>query len=203
MLANRLQAAVGCLLIEGTKPGMSDLSGLRLILNGYGILSETFRLTGGPDLHGRLQEAYYEIRRRCAVPTIVAGRQACWAALALAEQLPADRLVLIDPGEASPGIGIDAPIALRRSLSRLKRFAVNNLSFCTGDVLAIVGQPEAVPRLRRRMRAAKGRLACVQIAGNAPGGMTGAAADGVASFLVSGELPKSLAENAEMCIIYG
>ena len=201
MQSERARADVGCLLIEDTKPGTACLSGLRAAMEAAGMAVGEFRLTCAARLHERLQEAYYEVRRRCAAPTIAAlGRAGCIAALALAEQLPAERIALIG------GANDDAP-ARRRSLpgpfERLRGFAMRNLTFCTADILLI--EPEGVETAlpARRLAAVRGRLTAASMTVERERALSPQARLAVLNFLQSGELPKSLAENAEMCIIYG
>ena len=194
------QAAAGCLLIDEAKPGTAILSGLCASFQGLGMPAGLFCLDDGKNLHERLQTAYYEVRRRCAVPTIVARGQACWAALALAVQLPAERLALLDAG----AIGLRyAPAETLRTVARLRGFAVRNLSFCTADILVLDDRADALARAVRRLRAARGGLTAVQMPGGGAGATERQALSAMINFLQSGEFPKSLAENPEMCIIYG
>ena len=195
------RADVGCLLIEDIKPGTDCLSGLRAAMEAAGMAVGEFRLTRAARLHEHLQEAYYEVRRRCAAPTIAAmGRAGCIAALALAEQLPAERIALIG------GVRDGGPARCRNlpgPLERLRGFAMRNLTFCTADILLIEPEGGGPALPARRLAAARGRLTAASMPAGLDGALSPEARRAVLNFLQSGELPKSLAETAEMCIIYG
>ena len=190
----RLDPSIGCLLVDDAMPGTANLSGLCALLERRGVRARRFDASAGRDLHGRLQEAYYQARKGCAGQGIVARGAGCWAALALAEQLPVDRLILI---------GFDAPDTPRRELARLRAFALRNLSFCVCDALLIDEGRPGFARAVRRLRGLRGRQFALRVRADWLQSRPESAADALSLFLQSGELPKYLAENHEMCIIYG
>lgn len=198
MRGGEARQGVGCLLIDDFTPGEDRLSGLSLCLARKGVAAVRFCPDGGDLLDG-LREAYYAARRDSLAGAIVGAGSGCWAALALAEQLPTARLVLADPmpwGEARR-----VPTALRRPLRRLAGFARRNLAFCVADVLVIEGVAEA--DYRRAFSLPNGRVTRLRAAAEALENGDDRVCGAVYAFLTAGELPKSLAENPEMCIIYG
>lgn len=90
------------------------------------------------------QAALWEIRRRCSWVCVAAARGSAGVALALASQLPVDRLALIGGTPFSPLPEGGSP-ARRRDLRRLDAFARRNLSLVVAEIL-LVGVPEAEAR---------------------------------------------------------
>lgn len=205
----RMGAAVGCLLIDDFLSGESALSGLSSLGRGSLIQPRLFVWPEGKNLHEALQDAHHAMRREYACAAVVAKGLGCDAALALAEQLPVDRLVLIEPRTMTPG-RIDACVSPGRcrQLRRLCAFARRNLSLCVSDTLIVEGERE----MKRRDRGlgelrAHSRVTRLRLPGQSEKYLcTNREFDlkeTLSRFLQSGELPKSLAENPEMCIIYG
>ena len=189
----------GCMLID--RPGALDVLGGRLKRLGLQVQAFDLAQTGSAPLHDRLREAYYALRSRCGEACIAARGVGAWAALALAAQTPAQRLVLIDP------IPADAPYpGMDRQTRRLIRFARDNLPLCVADILVLSGDAGVASRaLRRLRRAMPGSIVRAWVPGdfssNAPFWGGNAVLDALAQFIIHGILPKCLAENAEMCII--
>ena len=181
-----------------------------------GVETRRFRPSGGAPLWEGLQVAYQSLRRGCDACGIMARDLGCAGALAIAEQLPVDRLVLIEPslsvgrrGARRAGDGNDPfPAPMWREMRRLAAFARRNLPLCVSDVLIVeggnrpVGRWDPIDRLPGHARVVRLRLR----------GKTGddlytireiAVKQAISDFLRAGELPKPLAENPEMCIIDG
>ncbi len=202
--------AVGCLVIDDPLAGEGTLSGLSSYIDASRLRVMPFRWTGGPQVHGALQAALHALRQACPAATVIAARGlGCAAALALAAQLPVDRLALIEPRltqtERREGA---VSTCFERQLRRLCGFARRNLALCVSDVLVV-----EAPR-------ARGTLALTRTGLGAHARVTRLEAtdvrekvlctkgefdvkEAVSHFLWRGELPKYLAENSEMCIIYG
>lgn len=196
-----MRSAIGCLVIDELTPGVKRLSGLSCCLERAGIPTVDFACGGGRLLE-RLREAYYAARRGCEAGAVVGCGSGCWAALAIAEQLPAARLALIDAR-----FGCDrrtAPQPLRAQLRRIEGFARRNLSFCVSEVLVVDTAPTA---RRRAIEVPNGRLIRARLSAGGercPADRSDIALRrAIVTFLSTGDLPKYLAENPEMCIIYG
>lgn len=200
MLAERASGTVGCLVIDGFASGEDSLSGLSSFLNARGVRAAAFCPNGGR-LHAELQRAYQRVRGAGDVAAIAAAGTACDAALALAGQLPADRLVLIGGARA----GGTLPDDWRGQLRRIRAFARRNAVFCVADVLAVEPLSDAgLDRLDRLGRAlCNSRFRGAAVREDLWINRKEVLKMGVYRFLCDGVLPKSLAENPEMCIIYG
>lgn len=172
---------MSCLLIEDPLSGGLRLSGLCAFLSGRGVWAKRFSYAGVTRLREAMQEQLQALRR-CGEASVVAEGAGCGAALALAEQLPVERLVLIEPGWT--GRTGEAG-GLRAQLARMERFARNNLCLCVSDTLIVGGEGFLNPDRMSPF----GRLRCL------PGWKNAAAQDfyGLFRFLTAGELPKSLA----------
>ena len=182
---------LGCLLIDEPKPGEDALSGLCSCLRGAGVNAAVF--AGGARLADALREAYCAAKAGCERGAVVGRGGGGWAALALSEQLPVDRLVLVDLQPAN---------RIARACRRVAAFARRNLAFCVSDVLIVATRPGDWPE-----RLAEGlpnsRVTRLDACGDLRKNSDPAVKSAILSFLIDGELPKSLAENPEMCIIYG
>ena len=207
---------VGCLIIDELISGENDLSGFSFdwaVKRGQAGL-ELFPLVWrGGDLLGAAQAQLYAAREACDAIAVLARGTGCGLALALAEQLPVDRLVLIEPKlprmrwwRRRAGTGEDA--GRRAQLRRLWGFARRNLSLCVSDALLIEGQGASFgARLCAQGLSAHCCVRRLSIRGengsilftNCENEVKGC----VEVFLRAGELPKKLAQNREMCIIYG
>lgn len=188
----------GCLLIDD--PFFEDyaVGKLRSALTDSGLQTEAFSDFDGNDLHGRLQRAYQRVRRDDALNALVGFGAGCDCALALAGQLPADRLVLIDPADWEAG-GDTA-----RQLRRIRRYALRGAAFCAAPALIAPGPrtPEALLRRLCRALAFGGAQVAKPVAGRETA-RKDSFNSAILHFLRHGVLPKCLAENPEMCIIYG
>ena len=205
MKPERGHAAIGCLMIEDLISDGERLNGLSAFLREKGVRTAAFARMRDENLHARLQAGFQEVRRESGAAAIIALGAGCPAALALSAQLPVDRIVLLDDGRAPR---CDVPSAWLRQVNRIAGFARRNMSFCVADALLIsMGGDSA----RRRMRTAReglcnSRVRQVELCGNYRDQIwTNGEYDpqkAIYYFLSTGELPKSLAENPEMCIIY-
>ncbi|MBR1820502.1 MAG: hypothetical protein IJ769_02645, partial [Clostridia bacterium] len=93
MMAELLQEMrVGCLMIDDPLSGENLLSGLSLDSS---VRVYPFRPRVGERLWDRLQSLLQRARSECGAVAILARGAGCGAALALAEQLPVDRLALV------------------------------------------------------------------------------------------------------------
>lgn len=81
------------------------------------------------------QAALWQKRRRHGWVCIAAQGEAASIALALAAQLPVDRVAILSPGQNGPG--------LPREMRRLKAFARRNLALVTAEIL-LIGAQEAL-----------------------------------------------------------
>ena len=146
---------IGCLLIEDPLYGVGCLYETARALGRRGVRTEVFRWDARARLYPSLQRAYQRVRRDSATNAIVAQGTGCDCALALSCQLPADRLVLLEPvqwresGDAA------------RQLRRIRAFARQNAAFCVADALIVPGPhtPDGLPgRLLRDLSAALSTL---------------------------------------------
>lgn len=184
----------GCLFIEDFSNGPGMLSGPCASLEAAGVRTAVF--TPGPEgLHLSLQRAYQRLRGPDGSGGVVAVGSACACALALSAQLPVDRQVLIDPWRGGP-----LPWALRR----VRAYARRNAVFCLADTL-IVDPPGADPRLTERLAGdlCNSRVWALRAGEDLWSNRKEVLNSWILQFLCDGEWPKSLAENSEMCIIYG
>ncbi len=201
--------AVGCLMIDDPSAGEGMLPGLSSFVDAARLRVMPFRLSGEPDVHAALQVALHALRQACPTATIAARGLGCGAALALAAQLPVERLALIEPRLAMTKRR-DSTISkdLVRQLRRLCGFARRNLALCTCDAL-IVEAPGArgAQALTRAGLDAHARVARLEVGDTREKVLYKNGEfdvkEAVSRFLCRGDLPKSLAENSEMCIIYG
>ena len=163
-----------------------------------GLRAERFIPNDPRNLHIALQRAYQRVRRDDAPSGILAYGTGCDCALALASQLPTDRLALLSPLDWQGG----GPQS--RQLRRIRSYARRGAAFCVSRVLIVPGlftAPDLPDRLRRalcnsRVIVLEGRQAQEEKSKEV-------LKTAILHFLRHGVLPKSLAENPEMCIIYG
>ncbi|MBR1560286.1 MAG: hypothetical protein IJ646_08620, partial [Clostridia bacterium] len=92
-------ADVGCLVIDDGEV----LRDWTTELDALGFRTERF-VPKPEGLHQALQRAYQRVRRDGAASCVLAAGMGCDCALALAGQLPVDRLALMDPAPL-PGRG--------------------------------------------------------------------------------------------------
>ena len=196
-----LDMDIGCLVIDGLMSGERMLSGLSSFLTGRGVRAEDYT-ADREMLHLSLQLAYQRVRRPEGVTGAAASGDGCVAALALAGQLPVDRLVLVEP--RWPAQLPEGPRDLRRQAARLRGYAADGLPVCACDVLVLIAGEDhdlrGLESLRRSMCGC--RFYAASLVGNVWNNRKELMKMAVYGFLRNGVLPKSLAENPEMCIIY-
>jgi len=195
---------IGCLMIEDLSSGGQKLSGLSVFLEKMGVHTELFRWDGREDIHVRLQNAFFQVRSENSKACIAACGAGILGAVALAVQLPVERMVFIE-GHSS---GQSEKKLIHRQVSRLYRFSRRNAAFCISDILRILPAGEDSGKAVRATM--KGLVNCridtmdiCERAGNkiCPNGEHLPEMP-IYRFLTAGEIAKSLAENSEMCIIY-
>lgn len=199
--------SVGCLYIDDFTSGKSDPSGPFLLEALPGLCVRRFARLEEPGAWDGLRTALQSLRRECETVGVAARGAGCAAALALSEQLPVDRLALVDPMLSLRGFGLsNAPVS--RELRRMAAFARRNLALCVSDALIletgrdrsagdrILGGVSAqcrAERLRFEVKTGDGMYRIREFE----------VKQAVSRFLRAGEWPKTLAENREMCIIDG
>ena len=189
---------IGCLIIDEPLQPVGALKPLAQALHQAGIRTAEFVPRDPRRLHLALQNAYQQVRRDDAVNGIVALGSGCDCALALASQLPTDRLALLEP------LNWRSEGELGRQLGRVRRYARRGAAFCVSDVLILPGpctDPDLPERLRRAL--CNSRVALLEVPDPAAPEGKELIKTAILHFLRHGVLPKSLAENPEMCIIYG
>ena len=203
-----MTAKIGCLMIDEPMSGENRLSGL---LFPPEIAPFPFDWRAGEGCLGALQSLLQAARKRCGAAAILARGAGCGAALALAEQLPVERLALVEPRlDVRPARGsiLFPDPRLRRDVRRINAYARRNLSLCVADALVIEGENDrCAERLVRWGLGANGRVARLRNAGEAASKWCticeNGLKDAVIAFLRDGDLPNGLAQNPEMCIING
>ena len=193
-------ASVGCLMIDDPMSGENWLSGLSLPAT---LRPYPFSWRAGEGLLGSLQTLLQRARGECGAAVLLARGAGCAAALALAEQLPVERLALVDPAFRR----LRAPKALARPFNRMSYFAAQNLSLCVSDALIVAGEDSRDARRIARALSAQCRVCHLQIPGEGGPEMYTICENGlinaITDFLRGEDYPKDLAQNREMCIIYG
>lgn len=194
---------IGCLVIEDPRSGGQTPSGLFAYLEKMGIAAEKFGGMASGDVYGELLSAYQKMRASCGQAAVIGMGWGMYAAAALACQIPVDRIVLLS-GEIKPE---NMTVNMRRQAARIARFAARNAMFLTSPVLIADFEGDMDAGLRRL---AGGFVSCpVSVISHC--GMTDKKVwtnderninFQIYHFIRTGELPKSLAENPEMCIIY-
>ena len=205
-VANR---CVGCLLIDDLLSGENVLSGLFSSVELSRGRVRLFDCPEGANLHEQLQRAHHAARKGRSGVAIAANGRGCDAALALAEQLPVERLALIAPEARrfSDSRRSGASPRLSRQANRLRAFARRNLALCVCDVLIVeTAGARGGQALREGGLCANSRVTQLSLMGERDKNLYNNGEFNlktlILGFLQRGELPKSLAENAEMCIIY-
>lgn len=210
MRAGKARETVGCLYIDAltkdTASG-SDTSGRFLLEDLAGMAVRPFRCGASEHLWAALQEALQALRRDFPIVVIAARDTGCAAALALAVQLPVDRLALIDPTFAPPTGGAGEDRARLRAVRRLGRFALGNLPLCAADVLLACHAGHRPPRaLERGDLSRHSRVLRLELPGRNGDELftnrENPEKQAISHFLQAGEWPKPLAQNPEMCIMY-
>lgn len=190
---------VGCLIIDDPMSGENWLSGLSLPA---GLRAYPFAWRTGEGLLSSLQTLLQRARSECGTASILARGAGCAAALALAEQLPVERLALIEPTFRPC-----APKVLAKPLGRIARYAARNLSLCVSDALIASREDQREAMRIARALSANCRVCRLDIPGETVPEMETICENwlkrAITDFLRGEELPKDLAQNPEMCIIYG
>lgn len=180
---------VGCILIDEPTSGENLLSGLSFP---DGIAPHAFHRPAGERPLPALQTLLQRVRREYGAACVLARGTGCMAALALAEQLPVERLALVEPA-------CEPAWALIRA-RRFTGFAMRNLALCVSDALILeAGDGRVARRIAKGLRSSE-RVALMPV-------KTGAkfytncendAQRALFAFLLGEELPKNLAQNSEM-----
>ena len=100
------------------------------------------------------QQALWELCRQCAWVCVAASGAAVGVAVALAAQLPVDRLALAD------GALFDRRNRLPREPARLARFARRNLALVTSELLLVNASPGEIAGFARILGA--GRICALE-----------------------------------------
>ncbi len=191
---------VGCLVVDDPMSGENWLSGLSLPA---GLRACPFDWRAGEGLLSSLQTLLQRVRSECGAASILARGLGCAAALALAEQLPVERLALVEP-TLRP---VRTPKAIAKPLNRIARYAARNLSLCVSGTLIAARADDRDARIIARALWANCRVFRVNIPGETVPEMETICENGlkraITDFLRGEELSKDLAQNPEMCIIYG
>jgi len=181
-----------------------------------GLGTSVFQCPDARRMWDMLQISLQEARSRWDPCGVIAEGTGCAAALALACQLPVDGIVLIDPalppwdpfGRERASVRPEIARA-RKEMRRLAAFARRNLALCVGDMLIVAHGPADS---RRAFRRAFGNPANCRVRRLYVGGECAKelytirefeVKAAISRFLLRHEAPKPLAENSEMCIIYG
>ena len=110
----------------------------------------------------RAQAALWELKQRCFWVCVAAERVCAGVALALAEQLPVDRVALLGGTPFSP-LPTGGTAARRRELRRMDAFARRNLALLVAELLLVdVSQDEM-----RRLTCGLGRNVVLRAQGSA------------------------------------
>ena len=212
MSFKRKSGGVGCLYIGDFAAGFPDGTSRDWSCGIPDVEMHVFRCTQTRGLWEQLQFALQDARAGSQVCAVMAVGTGCAAALALACQLPVERIVLVDPvppvrrlsglslHEARPEVD-----GLQRTLRRLAAFARRNLALCVSDILLVgeggssleraFGRPVncRVSRVPSQGRTAKELYTICEFA----------VKEAISGFVHTTQTPKPLAEISEMCIIYG
>ena len=179
-----------------------------------GVEMHPFQYANVRDLWDRLQGALYDLRAEWGAAAAIAVGTGCAPVLALACQLPVEKLVLIDPVAPARALrrkghdtAEDGPRF--RALRRLAAFARRNLPLCVSDMLIVGhGAESGVDAMRRAYgNPVNCRVARLDAQDKSDKELYTireiAVKEAISRFLHPVETPKPLAENSEMCIIYG
>ena len=201
--ARKAGPTIGCLMIEDIVSGGHRLSGLCNWLNRQGIYVCRFEWNGTGDLHREIQEAYHAVRKECGTACIVAIDRGADAAIALGAQLPVEKTAIILTAQANCMRKHD-----HRQVARLRRFVRRNAAFCVSDMLIAAQNRNIIENRARQVLNCTANCLHRQMVvyGNTNKNICTNGEwmlkEAIFSFLCGRELPKNLAENSEMCIIY-
>ena len=202
--ARKAGPTIGCLMIEDITSGGQQLSGLCNWLNRRGIYARRFEWDGVGELHREIQEAYHDVRRECDEAGIVAVDRGADAAIALGVQLPVEKMAIILTKTGNECMRRYD----RRQVARMHRYARRNAAFCVTDMLIVVPNRDIIHAGTGKLL--KSTASCVRRQIFVYGDMNKNICtngewtpnEAILGYLCGGELPKNLAENSEMCIIY-
>lgn len=187
---------VGCILIDDPMSGERLLSGLSLPPR---VRAFPCEWRAESEFMPALQTLLQRVRKEFCGAAILAFGAGCMAALALAEQLPVERLALVEPASCQRRMGVPA--------RRVAGFAMRNLALCVSDALVTASPPARLAQRIARGIGVHGRSALLYSPGESGPELyinrEKFANDAVTGFLLDGVFPKELAQNPEMCIIYG
>ena len=219
MSNERARETVGCLYIGELVPGPRGSGACHRVADLPGVNLHTFRFSCARTLWDELQMSLQRLRAEWGECAVMAEGSGCAAALALASQLPVERVVRIDPapparlnslrGQPLNREGNPETARTRRTLRRLYGFARKNLSLCVCDMLVVeCGPGDGVRALRR---AFGNPVNCSVRQLSLRGGCAKelytirefAVKEAISRYLHGKEAPKPLAENSDLCIIYG
>ena len=113
----------------------------------------------------RAQAALWELKQRCSWVCVAAARGGAGVALALAEQLPVDRVALLG-GTPFADLPEGGSRARRREMRRMDGFARRNLALLVAELLLIDVPEDEV----RRLECGLGRNVAVRIGSRADWG---------------------------------
>lgn len=206
--------SVGCLFI-GDALGRKGNAGPSWARDIPGVELRAFRCADARGLWDRLQCALQALRSERGFCPIMAVGTGCAAALALACQLPVEKLVLIDPARPARPFAATERAAggddarAQKALRRLAGFARRNLPLCVSDMLIVdQGSTEGEDALRRAYGSPVNcRTRRLSISGGWDKDLYTIrefeVKEAISRFLQPADARKPLAENSEMCIIYG
>ena len=213
---DRMRETVGCLFIGDIASDGSGQEGGAWARDVPGVDVRVFHCVQPRGLWSALQGALYEVRRERGEAAIMAVGTGCAGALALACQLPVEKLVLIDPSlpgrAALTGTGgVDCARArqTQRTARRLAAFARRNLPLCVSDILTVECRRDDDGGIPRRLfgNPVNCRVSRLLLRGGSAKELYTIrefeVKEAISRFLHPTEAPKPLAENSEMCIIYG
>lgn len=210
---DRMRETVGCLFIGDIASDGSGQEGGAWARDVPGVDVRVFHCVQPRGLWSALQGALYEVRRERGEAAIMAVGTGCAGALALACQLPVEKLVLIEPslpGRASK-TGPDCALArqTRRMARRLAAYARRNLPLCVSDILTVECRRDDDGGIPRRLfgNPVNCRVSRLLLRGGSAKELYTIrefeVKEAISRFLHPVEAPKPLAEKSEMCIIYG
>ena len=212
----RARSKAGCLFIDDAVFNRQEDEGLWQAPDIPDVELRPFRCANARGLWDQLQAALQEIRAEWGAGAIMATGEGCAAALALACQLPVDRIVLVDPGAPADlsrlrrqGQTSPDSIRLQRVRRRLAGYARRNLPLCVSDMLIVGHEREGADNSLRRAygNPVNCRVERLLIPDNWDKELYTireiAVKEAISRFLHPFESTKPLAENPEMCIIYG
>ena len=156
-------------------------------------LSATVEVSRWRGDYGEAQSAFQRCCGACREKALACFGEAVLPALALAIQLELDRMAVVDARLSG------------NSNRRLARFVRANLALCGGEIFWLGSGDIPALRLERRLHRQGGIALTLRGEGEAPAWTKCefSVKNAICGFMRSGVHSKLLAENSEMCIIYG